>query len=332
MKKRATLFTAAIVLSATLVTPAFANTYTVKSGDTLSKVAVANSTTVANIKAWNKLTSDRLTINQKLIIAAPAKGTVTNVKPVYYTVVKGDTLSKIATKYKVSVAQLQSWNKLKRPAINLGQKLIVSDPTKNTASAVPNKPVPPKATPSSKDIIHIVKKDESLWKIATLYQTTVEQLYILNNLKSDALKLGQILIISKDGQATPATPVEPDKEDALIELAKKLVGIPYVWAGTSPAGFDCSGFIYYVYSNSGFSISRLSSYIYFDKAKEVDKPMPGDSVFFYTSSKNQVISHMGIYLGNDQFIHASSSKGVAINSLEESYYKTRFAGIKRIHK
>ena len=86
----------------------------------------------------------------------------------------------------------------------------------------------------------------------------------------------------------------------IIEIAKKYLGVPYVWGGTTPAGFDCSGFVQYVFNEAGISLPRTTyNYTqYIGSANEVSKEeaQPGDIVWRY--------EHIGIYLGNDEYIHA----------------------------
>lgn len=114
---------------------------------------------------------------------------------------------------------------------------------------------------------------------------------------------------------------------ALIETAKSLEGVPYAWGGTTTKGFDCSGFLNYVYSKSGVVLPRTTSDIW-NHSTKVSKPAVGDVVFFETYKTGP--SHAGIYLGNNEFIHASSSKGVTITRLDNSYFKPRFLGVKRV--
>ncbi|WP_078408524.1 C40 family peptidase [Priestia abyssalis] len=111
----------------------------------------------------------------------------------------------------------------------------------------------------------------------------------------------------------------------VISLAKRLMGTPYVWGGTTPNGFDCSGFLNYVFEKAGISLPRTVAGIYAAGTK-VSNPSVGDLVFFETYQPGA--SHAGIYLGNGSFIHASSSKGVMISSLSNSYWKPRYIGSK----
>jgi len=117
----------------------------------------------------------------------------------------------------------------------------------------------------------------------------------------------------------------------IVETAKKYLGYPYVYGGMSPAGFDCSGFVNYVYKLNGYSMNRVASAIYYNNGTYVEKAnlQPGDLVFFSNSS--EYVGHVGIYIGGNQFIHASSSRtGVIISDLTSSYYIQHYVGAKRI--
>lgn len=116
----------------------------------------------------------------------------------------------------------------------------------------------------------------------------------------------------------------------LVDFAKSYMNVPYVWGGTTPKGFDCSGFTKYVMNAYGVDIRRVSQ----DQAKDgiyVPKNhlSVGDLVFFDT--KGDGISHVGIYIGNGEFIHASSAaKKVTISSLEEGFYADTYVTGRRV--
>ena len=118
--------------------------------------------------------------------------------------------------------------------------------------------------------------------------------------------------------------------NAIISTAKKYIGVPYLWGGTTPSGFDCSGFVQYVFKAHGISLNRTCETQY-KHGTYVSKSnlQPGDLVFFQNTYKAG-ISHVGIYIGNGQFIHASSSKGVVISNLSSSYYVSHYYGARRI--
>jgi hypothetical protein len=124
--------------------------------------------------------------------------------------------------------------------------------------------------------------------------------------------------------------VAPVNYDQLLPIAKKFIGVPYAWGGTSPSGFDCSGFITYVYKQLDVELPRISR----DMAK-AGNPVKrselriGDLVFFNTYGSD--ISHAGIYIGNNQFIHSQDGKGVSISPLNDPFYwSKRYVGATRV--
>ncbi|MBY6038301.1 C40 family peptidase [Fictibacillus nanhaiensis] len=121
----------------------------------------------------------------------------------------------------------------------------------------------------------------------------------------------------------------PSYDQEVTETAKLYVGTPFKWGGTSPNGFDASGFTHYIYKTTVVkkNIPRTSAEQYKGGASvSKGKEKLGDLVFFKTSGKN--VSFVGIYLGNGEFI-ASTTKGVRIQSLHSKYWKDRYAGARR---
>lgn len=120
------------------------------------------------------------------------------------------------------------------------------------------------------------------------------------------------------------------KVNQVLKTAKDNLGVPYLWGGTSPAGFDCSGFTSYVLLKNGITVPR-SAALQYDSGIAVSKSnlKPGDLVFFTTYKPGP--SHVGIYLGNNQFIHASSGAGkITISDLNNTYFAPRYIGARRI--
>lgn len=116
----------------------------------------------------------------------------------------------------------------------------------------------------------------------------------------------------------------------IVADAKKLLGIPYVWGGTTTKGFDCSGFVQYVLKQNGISMPRTTTEQY-QIGTYVTKSdlLPGDLVFLQNTYRAG-ISHVGIYIGDGKMIHASSSKGVVISDLSSSYYTQHYYGSRRV--
>ena len=117
----------------------------------------------------------------------------------------------------------------------------------------------------------------------------------------------------------------------IVATAKQYLGTPYVYGGASPKGFDCSGLVYYVYGQYGYSLQRGAGSQYRTDGRHVDKDelQPGDLVFF--SDNVDPIGHVGMYIGDGQFIHASTGKGqVIITDLDSYYYAEHYTGAKRI--
>lgn len=116
----------------------------------------------------------------------------------------------------------------------------------------------------------------------------------------------------------------------LVASAKSVVGVKYRSGGTTTAGFDCSGYITYVFKAQGIALPRTSSGMY-ATGKSVSKSnlQVGDLVFFNTSGKG--VSHVGVYIGSGKFAHSSSSKGVSIAAINDPYYwGKRYIGAKRV--
>ena len=140
---------------------------------------------------------------------------------------------------------------------------------------------------------------------------------------------------SGSNTATPSTPTGSVQTgsvtgDQIAAKAKQYLGVPYLWGGTSPSGFDCSGFVYYVMNSMGIKISRTISTMY-TQGKAVSKSdlKPGDVVFFQNTYKDG-LSHVGIYVGNGQFIHSpQSGQVVSFANLESSYYVKHYYGAVR---
>lgn len=222
---------------------------------------------------------------------------------------------------------------------------------------------PSQSTPS----FHIVKKGENIYRIAKKYNISVDELKDANNLTSNTLKIGQRLSLEK--QTYQANIIDSDDEidvirysyhkrkppvinekkineaqdlaktedisslnlqERIILFAKKLLHLPYTFGGSGSFGIDCSAFVQKVYKIAGIDLPR-SAREQFRHGELIDKEEleKGDLVFFRTYASFP--SHVGIYLGNNLFIHASTiSKKVTIDSMDTPYYVKRYIGAKRL--
>lgn len=236
----------------------------------------------------------------------------------------GDTLSKYSKQYKISVSEIKKANKLSSDRIKIGQSIYIPEKGK----------VVTKSSTSPSSLVYTVRSGDSLSSIAKKYRTTVTQLKAGNRLKSDLIRIGQKLKISSGTVTSPVAPapaankpaVSTINKNKLIQNAKTVVGSPYKWGGTTPSGFDCSGFIYYVI-NKQKSVSRQTVAGYWNKMKPVSTLSVGDFVYYETYKKGP--SHMGIYVGNGKFVH-SGSRGVEISNMNISYWKSRYLGARQL--
>lgn len=294
--------------------------YKVKSGDSLSKISKTYNLTVAKIKEYNGLTTDLIKVGQNLSLL-----------PIHthYTVRSGDSLSKIAKAKNTTVAKLKEINNLKSNAIKIGQSLVI--PSTKTSSSTGNITSSPSSNTTHTH--YTVQSGDSLSKIAKAKNTTVAKLKELNGLKSDLIKIGQSLVITSTktssstgstSSSTNSTSSSTAKASAVVAEAKKYIGVPYVWGGSTPSGFDCSGYVNYVFNKVGISIPRTVATIW-NATKTVSSPKVGDFVFYETGTGP---SHLGIYIGSNKFIHAGSSTGVTITDMSNSYWSSRYLGAK----
>jgi LysM repeat protein len=348
------------------VSTSTSSTYTVKSGDTLGRIALQFKTTVASIQSLNRISNHiiypgqvlKLTGSNQVVspvsterpkAAVLEASTTVLPKSTTYIVKSEDSLSKIATLHKTTVASLQQLNNISSHIIHPGQVLKVTGTVQATPATpapevVPAKPITaPVAnvpgSPASK--VYTINSGDTLSAIAYRNRTTVDQLMKLNGLTSHALRIGQTLKIGANGEVSPvsaptvvpafATPAVSGSSlyNKVIQAAKSLQGTPYAWGGSTTSGFDCSGFIYYVLKQAGIAIPRTNTTGYDARSYDVANPIPGDLVFF-ANTYRPGISHMGIYIGNNQFVHAGND-GVQITSLSNSYWSSKFDGFKRLY-
>jgi len=249
----------------------------------------------------------------------------------YHVVRKGDTLGAIARKYHVSESDVKGLNNLHSAKLKTGRKLLVKVSGPRT---------------------YTVRKGDNLWLIAKKFDMDSDDLMEINEMTSPVLEIGQKLFLEERPEVAnvdqkyivmaknvedelkriPESPefAEKTTPDKLVTFARKLLNIPYKFGGNTILGIDCSSFVKKVYGLMGVNLPRTARE-QFKEGEEIEKEelSVGDLVFFRTYASFP--SHVGIYLGNDLFIHASSKgKKVTINNLETPYYMKRFIGAKRL--
>lgn len=182
------------------------NQYVVQRGDTLYAIARRFNTTVDELKRLNNLTTNDLSIGQVLILPSTNNGIATR----QYTVQRGDSLWKISQQFNTTVEEIRRLNNLSSDMLQIGQVLLV--PSTDTDTDI------------EEGILYTVQPGDTLWKIANNYNVTVNEIRTLNNLTSDTLQVGQVLMILSN-QMTPG-PVERNytvqRGDSLWKIANEF--------------------------------------------------------------------------------------------------------------
>jgi LysM repeat protein len=307
--------------------------YTVKHGDTLWEIAKKHKVSVGQIRRLNKMKqTDVIRSGMKLVIregSRPAKAAAKrqNVKKIekHYTVKKGDTLWEIARRHKTSVSELRRLNKMERKdVIRIGMKLTVGyekvPPTRLAKTVKKKRKTTKKAAAKRKTKIAkaSAKKKRSGKKKRRNADTRISNALAALNGKGSGRRGG-----SGGGDYN------------VIRTAKKYLGRRYVWGAEGPSSFDCSGFTQYVMRKTkGVRLPRVSrKQAYYGKYVTRSQLRPGDLVFFDTSRRRRgYVNHVGIYIGNGKFIHASSARHrVVITSLNSPFYRARFKWGRRVN-
>ena len=172
----------------------------------------------------------------------------------------------------------------------------------------------------------VQSQEHSLWNLKYYYSTN-QQAHLIQRSVPGAKPAGSVNGHPNTGDPSNVTGA------AILKEAQKYLGAPYVWGGASPAGFDCSGFVYYVLKNLGFNPYRTPEDQFLQgRAVEKKDLKPGDIVFFFGTYSSK-ISHVGIYAGNGSFIHAPNSRSVvSYSDLTSGYWSDHYFGAKRMAK
>jgi peptidoglycan endopeptidase LytE len=243
-----------------------------------------------------------------------------------YRVEAGDTLSGIASRFGTTAAALAAANDLSLDAtLQVGQVLRVPEGTGATGSGT----------------TYTVEAGDTLYGIASRFGVSVGALAAANGLSLDStLQIGEVLHIPSAGSTDPTPPPSSPPGSStsapptslasqLVHDALQFLGVPYVWGGASPAGFDCSGLVQYVARLVGIDLPRTSQEQFTVGTPVAESDLqPGDLVFFDTYG---YASHVGIYIGNGEFVDAPETGGtVSINSLNDGYWSSHYIGARDI--
>ena len=295
-----------------------------------------------------------------LFISAPAAwGDVTHI------VKKGESLSSLAQKYQVPISRIREANNLENAFLQVGQSLTIprSQAVRSKPSSSPKAIRQESIQDSDLPETHVVKSGDTLAKIAKQYRLSVKELQELNELKGTKLKVGQVLELNRVEESSEGPGMQVREERAaslfldptppseiavprgadmteeqylnpLVAVAESFLGVKYRRGGSSiKTGFDCSAYVQKVFRVVGVDLPRTDRE-QFGVGMEVarDALRLGDLVFF-KHSKTRRPAHVGIYIGNDQFIHSSTTKRkIKVDSLTTRYFSTRFIGGRRIQE
>jgi len=278
-------------------------------------------------------------------------------RKVYHVVKKGETLASLARKYHTTPEEIKRLNNLRTARLKPGQKLLVKvekgEEIRLSFSLTTDMF---KSSSNELYLVHRVKEGETLYRISLMYGVSVEEIKLLNGLEDNIILVGQELKIpsqdlEKPRLREPKAMFKAEEEpltkkfgrftlgkaevqalrDKFLEISRQYANVKYRFGGDGNGALDCSAFVQRVYSELGIKLPR-SSYHQYLVGQEVDKNelVPGDLVFFRTS-KRAPVTHVGIYIGDNKFVHVSSNrKGFAIDSLDDPYYRVRFVGAKRV--
>ncbi|AUJ33070.1 MAG: LysM peptidoglycan-binding domain-containing protein [Liquorilactobacillus nagelii] len=310
---------------------------TVNSGDSLWTIAQKYGTTVANLQKLNGFSDSEtlITVGQNLKVSGTATTTATqttktatttsqvtvSANHVTYTVKSGDSLYTIAQEYGVSVDSLRSSNNLNSVLLP-GQTLTINDPTKTpattttqtTATASTATDTSSAATTTSTQAASSSASSQATATSSSSAATTT------TNSTSQATQSTQATTTTSSQTATTST--ASVSASSVISYAEQFVGVPYVSGGTSPSGFDCSGFVQYVYAHFGVSLPRTSeAQSTIGSAVSVSSAQPGDLLFWGGQGSAW---HVGIYVGGSSYIAApTTGQSVAVKSFQ--YFQPSFA-------
>ena len=306
MIKSIKLFTLCIIILSFPSLALAAKTHRVKKNESIYTLAKKYHVTVEEIKAANNLVGSGIKPRQVLVIpprtvaAASSASTGASV----YKVKKSESLSRISKKTGVSVSELKRLNGLRSSLVKPGKLLVLRE----------SAPV-----------------EEPRTRVAKKLQLRHADLFSEKDYEQSLLELTE-LEPERQVDLRKSTELTVDGMKELRKSAYGFLGTRYRFGGTSRSGIDCSSFVQQVFGELEVSLPRTAREQFrVGSAVAPGDLQKGDLIFFSTYASYP--SHVGIYLGNNKMIHASSmSRKVVISSMDTSYYRSRFLGAKRINK
>jgi len=279
-------------------------TYEVQSGDTLAGIAETFGVDVDTMLSSNGIADpDTIKPGSELRIL-PVKG-------LEYTVQPSETLADISWKYQVDLGLLLDYNDLNDPdVIRVGAKLVVPGGKLRTDAVPAPAPVVEARTQPASAAAAVIQVPAAV---------APRPAAAAPKPAAPAPAIAAPVLSVGSGGGT------------IVANAMKYLGYRYVFGGTSPAGFDCSGFVYYIHNHSGAPVGRGMWQQYNGGAHiPMSSLQPGDTLFF-ANTYMPGLSHDGIYIGGGQFIHASDERtGVTISSLYTGYWQAHYVGASRL--
>jgi cell wall-associated NlpC family hydrolase len=254
-----------------------------------------------------------------------------------HVVRKGDTLGKIARAHHVSVATIQAANGLEGTHLSVGTKLVLpggkAHSKRRKASEGKGKPVivresTPAEEPPPGAQLSLADPQGSTPSTHAWKPPTEAELAELARPSKAADTVAPAIAAAPD--APEARKADESIKDRLLRVARRMLAVPYRFGGTTLWGLDCSGFVQKTFAFLNLDLPRSAREQFREGAKVAKADLsPGDLVFFRTYAEYP--SHVGIYLGDNRFVHASSrERMVTVESLDTPYYVKRYIGAKRM--
>jgi peptidoglycan DL-endopeptidase LytE len=277
-----------------------------------------------------------------------------------YKVKPGDTLYGISQSFGIHIEALKKANALRRDAIKPNQILVIPSQREKKRDEAARRPShSPLTQLTAKNVqpllgksgSYVIQKGDTLSCISRKVGIPIEEIKKMNHLGTSSLKIGQVLHLPRDrnrgdeeseelgdgeemiealqpeGDPVAYTPLEkwsnPEERNLFIRVVKNFLGVPYKLGGSTLKGIDCSAFVKKIYEIFNTQLPRTTRE-QFSIGKKVEKGQleEGDLVFFRRRGNS---AHVGIYIGDNQFVHASSSnREVKIDDLDTPYYNKRF--------